>query len=158
AAADQIRRVHSGAAMVDFGKSGPRLMKHLASKWSGQNRIDMGYPSFDRNSGGLMPGDFISVIGSTGSGKTQLLLSRAMYFWETLKLPVVFISGEMNTDAILERAAALYSHVPADYLKHGILPNIGPVDYKQKLNNAMEKAAEAGATFHIVDANLAMSE
>jgi replicative DNA helicase len=142
-------------AIVDYRESLPRIMKHLASKLKGGG-ISLGWPSYDETSGGLMPGDFVSLVGFSGFGKTQMLLSRALYFWEVLNLPVLFISGEMNLDAILERAAALDSHVPADYLKHGLFPNVGPTNYKEKLIKRLKDAAKAPTPLYFIDANLAM--
>jgi replicative DNA helicase len=146
------------ASTMDFRDSGERVMKWLSSKWSG-NYISMGYPSFDKNSGGLMPGDFISLSGFTGAGKTMVLLTRAFHFWETHHRPVLFISGEMDLNAIIERAAAYYSKVPADYLKHGLFPNIATkIDYKQKLIDRLKEAEKAGVPLIFIEANLAMAE
>jgi replicative DNA helicase len=95
-----LRANQQTASVMDFRKAGPRVMKHLTSKWSGKNYISLGWPSFDDNSGGLMAGDFFSIAGFTGAGKTWILLSRAFHIWQNHKLPVVFISAGMGLDAL----------------------------------------------------------
>jgi replicative DNA helicase len=88
-----------------------------------------------------------------------VLLTRAFHFWQNHNVPVVFISGEMSLNPILERAAALFSHIPADFLKHGLIPNVGPKNQKQKLTKALfEDAPKAGVPLRFREANLAMTE
>ena len=154
AAIDQLRTTRTGFSMVDFRTAQERILKHLSSKWSNENYIGLGWDTFDDMSGGLMPGDFITLSAPTGIGKTYLLLSRAFYLWKVMKVPVLFVSMEMSLEAILERAAAIQGSTPFDYVKKGIFPNLFH-DFKKQLIDALEWAKTTPVPFWFVDGNLA---
>lgn len=155
-AVHKLRMEVQGLSMVDLRDSKDFLMKHLASKWQG-GFYKMGWPSYDKVSGGLQAGDFIVFVGPTGLGKTMLLLSRAYHLWSTFGLRVLFVSMEMSLPTIIERAAALHASIPMDYLKQGIFPNI-KTDFKKMLIDKLDASSKAKNPFWFVDANLAMGE
>ena len=81
----------SAFSLVDFRQAQDRILQHLTDKWASGNFFSIGWKTFDDMSGGLAPGDFITLSAGTGVGKTYLLLSRAFHFWENVKVPVLFV-------------------------------------------------------------------
>lgn len=82
--------------------------------------IATGFPSVDRVlGGGLRRGDLVVVGGDVGSGKSAFALAVAMRAAQT-GLKVIFLSGEMSTDRLLERALAIEGRVRIDELRQGI--------------------------------------
>jgi replicative DNA helicase len=151
-----LRALSQGMSVIDLREAKDFIMKHIASKWGGVGSYGMGWPAYDEVSGGLMPGDVVSIVGRPGLGKTMLLLSRAFHFWKVSKVPVVFISMEMMLGAILERAAAMHASVPLDFIKKGVFPNVH-TNLKEKLVTALDEASKAEVPFHFVDGNMAVN-
>lgn len=86
--------------------------------------IATGFPSLDRIlGGGLRGGDLIVLGGDVGSGKSALALAVAMRVAQR-RAPVVFYSGEMSTDRLLERALAIEGRVKLDDLRAGVVNDI----------------------------------
>lgn len=86
--------------------------------------IATGFPSLDRIlGGGLRGGDLIVLGGDVGSGKSALALAIAMRVAQR-RAPVVFYSGEMSTDRLLERALAIEGRVKLDDLRAGVVNDI----------------------------------
>lgn len=84
--------------------------------------IATGFPSLDKMlGGGLRRGDLTVLGGDVGSGKSALALAVAMRASQR-KLRVLFLSGEMSTDRLLERALAIEGRVRVDDLRQGV-PN-----------------------------------
>jgi replicative DNA helicase len=145
-----------GPQVLDLRKSHDLLMKHLKTKWSGAASYHLGWPGFDDTSGGMMGGDFITMVGKSGLGKTWMILSRALHVWKHHKVPVVFITMEVMRERLLERAASIMSKTPANYMKHGILPNLFQKADK-KLADMFKELEDFEVPFYIVDGNLAAS-
>jgi replicative DNA helicase len=83
--------------------------------------IATGFQSLDRIlGGGLRGGDLVVLGGDVGSGKSALSLAVAMRVAQ-LPSPVVFFSGEMSTDRLLERALAIEGRVKIDDLRVGVV-------------------------------------
>jgi replicative DNA helicase len=84
--------------------------------------IATGFPSLDKMlGGGMRRGDLIVLGGDVGSGKSAFALAVAMRAAQ-LKLRVTFLSGEMSTDRLHERALAIEGRVRVDDLRQGV-PN-----------------------------------
>jgi replicative DNA helicase len=84
--------------------------------------IATGFPSLDRMlGGGMRRGDLIVLGGDVGSGKSAFALAVAMRAAQR-PLDVVFYSGEMSRDRLLERALSIEGRVRVDDLRQGI-PN-----------------------------------
>ena len=82
--------------------------------------IPTGFPSLDRMlGGGVRRGDLIVLGGDVGSGKSAFALAVAMRAAQR-QLHVTFLSGEMSTDRLLERALAIEGRVRVDELRAGI--------------------------------------
>jgi replicative DNA helicase len=84
--------------------------------------IATGFPSLDRMlGGGMRRGDLIVLGGDVGSGKSAFALAVAMRAAQR-PLDVVYYSGEMSRDRLLERALSIEGRVRVDDLRQGI-PN-----------------------------------
>jgi|SRR5688572_405455 replicative DNA helicase len=82
--------------------------------------IASGFPSLDRMlGGGMRRGDLVVLGGDVGSGKSAFALALAMRAAQ-LNLRVIFFSGEMSIDRLLERALAIEGRVRVDDLRQGI--------------------------------------
>ncbi len=80
-----------------------------------------GFPSVDRClGGGVRRGDLICLGGDVGSGKSSLALGMALRMAE-LGHAVLFLTSEMNTDRVVERALAIEGRIRIDALCSGIL-------------------------------------
>jgi replicative DNA helicase len=83
--------------------------------------VASGFPSLDRLiGGGFRRQDLIVLGGDVGSGKSSLALAIAI---RTARAgtPTSFLSGEMSTDRVLERALAIEGRVAIDDLRQGRL-------------------------------------
>ena len=82
--------------------------------------VATGFPSLDKIlGGGMRRGDLIVLGGDVGSGKSAFALAVAMRAAQR-GLSVVFFSGEMTTDRLLERALAIEGRVRVDDLRQGV--------------------------------------
>ena len=82
--------------------------------------VATGFPSLDKIlGGGMRRGDLIVLGGDVGSGKSAFALAVAMRAAQR-GLSVVFFSGEMSTERLLERALAIEGRVRIDDLRQGV--------------------------------------
>ena len=83
--------------------------------------IPIGFPSVDRIlGGGVRRGDLIVLGGDVGSGKSALALAIAMRAAEGGS-EVIFLSGEMSPERVLERALAIEGRARIDDIRQGSL-------------------------------------
>ena len=86
--------------------------------------VPTGFPSIDRLlGGGVRRQDLVILAGDVGSGKSSLALAIALRTART-GLPVLYLSGEMSEERIMERALALEGRVAIDKLRSGDLDDI----------------------------------
>jgi replicative DNA helicase len=84
--------------------------------------IATGFPSLDRIlGGGFRRGDLVVTGGDVGSGKSAFALAVALRVAQR-GVRVVFFSGEMTTERLLERVLAIEGRVRVDDLRQGV-PN-----------------------------------
>lgn len=84
--------------------------------------IATGFSSLDRVlGGGMRRGDLIVVGGDVGSGKSAFALAVALRAAQG-RQRVMFFSGEMSTERLLERVLAIEGRVRVDDLRQGV-PN-----------------------------------
>ena len=104
--------------------------------------VPSGFPSLDRLlGGGLRRQDLIVLAGDVGSGKSALALAIAIRS-AAAGTPVLFLSGEMSPERVMERALALEGKAPVDDLRQGRL-------------DAATRAAVGAAAVRLRDAPLA---
>lgn len=83
-----------------------------------------GFPSLDQLlGGGIRRQDLVVLCGDVGCGKSSLALGIALRT-AGAGLPVVYLSGEMSEERLLERALALEGRVPIDALRTGELDDV----------------------------------
>ena len=83
--------------------------------------VPSGFPSLDRVlGGGFRRQDLIVLGGDVGSGKSSLALAMAVRA-ARVRVPTLFLSGEMSPDRVLERALALEGRAAIDDLRQGRL-------------------------------------
>ena len=79
--------------------------------------VPTGFPSIDRLlGGGLRRTDLVVLGGDVGSGKSALALGMALRSAQA-GAEVVFLSGEMNEERLMERALAIEGRVTVDELR-----------------------------------------
>jgi replicative DNA helicase len=84
--------------------------------------IAAGFPSLDRFlGGGMRRGDLVVLGGDVGSGKSAFALAVGLRAAQR-RLKVVYYSGEMSTERLLERVLAIEGRVRVDDLRQGV-PN-----------------------------------
>jgi replicative DNA helicase len=83
--------------------------------------IATGFPTLDRLlGGGLRRGDLVALGGDVGAGKSALALAIALRA-ASGRSEVVFFSGEMRVERVLERALAMEGRATIDELRLGTL-------------------------------------
>lgn len=83
-----------------------------------------GFPSVDRwLGGGIRRGDLIVLGGDVGSGKSALALAMALRMAQA-GTKAAFLTGEMTTERVMERALALEGRARVDELRSGALDEL----------------------------------
>jgi len=83
-----------------------------------------GFPSLDRWLGdGVRGGDLVVLGGDVGSGKSALALAIAVRMAQE-GTRVAFLTGEMTTERVMERALAVEGRVRVDDLRRGTLDDL----------------------------------
>jgi replicative DNA helicase len=86
--------------------------------------VRSGFPSIDRQlGGGFRRQDLVVLAGDVGAGKSALALAIALRA-AALGHPVLYLSGEMSEERLLERALALEARVAVDALRRGELDEL----------------------------------
>ena len=100
------------------------LIRQVDSQAAGEvspDSVPTGFPSVDKMlGGGFRRRDLIALGGDVGSGKSALALGFALRT-AGLGLPVVFFSGEMDADRLLERALAIEGRTAVDDVRNAKL-------------------------------------
>lgn len=139
--------------IVDLAKEGPKMVMdayhNIHEKAAGGK---FGWKHLDDSSGGMMPGDVISVIGRPAAGKTFMLLRMALHNWFAGHRPLV-VSMEMAPLPLVQRLTAMYAHTNISQLKVG---GYATETYK-KFTSSMIEMAGGPTGFYVIDGNLAAS-
>jgi hypothetical protein len=122
-----LRAQQNSAKVKSFKNAYDTLWPWMVNKWTNKDQlVSFGWPYLDNQVGGLQPGDLVSFVGQPAQGKTFFLLWVALHVWRTLKRPVVFVSMEMSTEAIMERLAAMFTETEMNFFKFGQAQNFYP--------------------------------
>jgi replicative DNA helicase len=100
------------------------LVARMDSRGEPGDSVPTGFPSLDKMlGGGMRRQDLVVLAGDVGCGKSSLALAIAL---RTARagLPVVYLSGEMSEERLMERALALEGRVPVDTLRSGELDDV----------------------------------
>jgi len=102
------------------GSSIERLVARVDAQRPGvplDDTVPSGFPSIDRLlGGGFRRTDLVVLGGDVGSGKSALALGMALRTAQAGS-EVVFLSGEMNEERLMERALAIEGRVSVDELR-----------------------------------------
>lgn len=140
--------------LLNFKTEGPKAViqayHNLATSKNPPAIFD--WPTLDKQTGGMMPGDLISFVGRPASGKTFKVLRCGLANWQKRRKNVMMVSTEMSTVPIIQRVAAMYAHTNLTQLKIG-----GYSSNTFKLfTTKMLAVKEEPADLFIMDANLAV--
>lgn len=138
--------------VVNFSKDSAELVYLEYSKKAKQGDnygLQLGWPTVDEMSGGLIGGDVVSIIGRPAMGKTWMMLFSALNAFKHGGVPL-FVSMEIKPLPLIQRMAAMLSHKSIYQLKHASLN-----DKSLKNMLAQLKALQTGLPFWIVDGALA---
>lgn len=149
--------------VVDFRQAADMLIGDYVQKWSDGDSygLQLGWPTVDDMSGGLVVGDKVGIVGRPAAGKTWQLLYASLHGWlkaeqtkqeeDLATQSRMFVSMEMSTLPINQRLASIVTHLPASQIKHAKLSSKNLVEYK----NGLHALKGYGAPFYVVDGNLA---
>jgi replicative DNA helicase len=115
-------------------------------------KVAFGWPYLDHQTGGVLPGEVVSLIGRPAAGKSWLSLWTALVNWKQ-KQNVLFASMEMTTLPIAQRITALYTGQNIQQLKVS-----GYSDSTlKKFYAGLKVMQQEHAKFYVIDGNLAAS-
>ena len=113
---------------------------------SNEPGVPTGFPSLDKASNGLYPGQIMIVAAGTSEGKSVFLLNMAYNAWKAGK-NVLFITIENYRPDYMRRFDALDAMVPYNALKTGTLTD----DEKMRLSKALDDQKSRQNIFYVVD-------
>ena len=108
--------------------------------------VPTGFPSFDRASNGLYPGQIMIIAAATSEGKSVMLLNIAHNAWKAGK-NVLYITVENYRPDMMRRFDALDAMVPYNSLKNGTLTD----SEKIRLKDALDAQKAHQNVFYVVD-------
>lgn len=152
-AANDVRNLRVRPSIVDFNADATALIpdEYMKTKKLGLNMgIQMGWPTLDRMTMGLRPGDVLSMVGRIAMGKTFMVLNIGLHAWKVQKKKVMVVSMEMNNLAIAQRVAAMYTGFSLTDLKAGELTGKQWPQFLHKLKQVQEEQGK----MWLVDGNL----
>jgi len=109
-------------------------LQRVANSGSGLLGISTGFKVLDEMTCGLEPGQLVTLGGTSGMGKTSLLLSMLIRMGEA-GVPSMILSSEMKAADIARRVIAQMSGIPLQKLRNG---HLEPKDWTE-----MESKREA---------------
>lgn len=86
----------------------------------GMSGVPVGWPRYDRATGGLQPGDLVTYVARPGMGKTYLLLRQALSAWRA-GYSVLVVTMEMTIEQCARRCIALETGINPTYIRRGEL-------------------------------------
>ena len=151
-AVQELAIAKAGRQVTALQEAYDLIMPDYAAKWSSQEGgLLLGWPSFDEMTGGLYPGDMVSLVGKIARGKSWMLLYGAYHGWWQHGACQLFVSNEMPQLEVHQRLAALHAQVPAKKLFTASLTT----PLLTKLKAGLTEIKSAKAPFWIVEGNFA---
>ena len=84
------------------------MTEYLEAKKQDKTNINMGYPTIDKNVGGLLFGELVGIMARTSVGKTFLALNIIEHMANKTDLMIGLFSQEMSKVSVIERIAQLH--------------------------------------------------
>lgn len=107
--------------------------------------ITLGYDWLDELTGGVQPGDMVTMAARTGMGKSYYLNHMAMSAW-LLGTSCLYVSMEMTALQMVTRFIGQYTGINPEHIRRGTLSH-----YTQERFYAQTAEMRNGAPFTIVD-------
>ncbi len=150
-----IHRLRKKNKIVDFKDSKEFIATAYKKKkiLGADGSIMMGYPSVDKDSGGMQGGDLISLVGRPAMGKTFHLLRIAHNAWLRQKKNVFVVSMEMPAIQIHQRLASMHTKHSLSQIKKAQLSTKSYKDLLLKLDTV----GDHPASLWVADGGLRMS-
>lgn len=137
--------------IMNLAKEGPQMVLKAYHNIDGvTNSGVFGWNHLDASTGGMLPGDVVTIIGRPAAGKTWLVMYMALANWLKGK-KILFVSMEMAPLPIIQRLTSMYTSVSINQLKGG---KMSSSTYQAFSKSLITMAGEA-PDFHVVDGNLA---
>lgn len=112
--------------MLDRGETSIKLLTNDARSRiesladdPGHLGLDIGYPIWQARVGQIRNGSITFVVGTTGSGKSQLGLRAGLTTAHKLRLPVLLLDSELNSNDQLVRVVAMLAKIPYEIIETG---------------------------------------
>lgn len=107
-----VRMIGAKESFTTIGHAMSETLKAIEQKMIGKNddTLKTGWPNFDRLTGGLAPGQLISVAARTGVGKSITILQWALNIAKS-GAPVAIVSTEMTDAQLSQRLLAMLSGI-----------------------------------------------
>lgn len=137
--------------VVDYRKAADLLYQQAKQAFylGNPGGLMTGWKYYDDMSGGLLPGDMLSIVGRPASGKSWLLIWMAFLSWLQGN-PVLLVSMEMSPLLIMQRLSSVDTQISMTKLKtKGLLPKQLDAYFDLLKKN---EAKEHG--FFVLDGNL----
>ena len=100
---------------------------------SGLLGYSTGFPTIDRTTLGLQPGQLITILAQHKVGKTSVSLSIANHVYSTHKVPVLFVTFEMGVSELEMRQESLMAGINFRRLQQGDLTPLQEKTYEDWL-------------------------
>lgn len=142
--------------MFEFNKDSHRVLARAYSQKlhpETDESVSLGFPTLDNMSGGVSGGDLVTFVGTTGAGKTFLMLHSALHNWQAGRNPM-FVSMEMKPLLIFQRAAAMWAKIPITPLIKGTLSAAKQENLFESLAKLKDPGKEA-SNFWVLDGAMA---
>ncbi len=150
----ELRRTHSSSEVYDFRDAYDPVLtayREMQRAYPSEG-IKLGWPYLDDMTGGIGPGDLVSIVGRPQRGKTWQMLHSARQVWMTQRT-VLFVSMEMRPLVIQQRLASMEAGSPVRELQRGELG----FRAETHLQNSLLTLRSRGTPFWIVDGNLTVT-
>jgi replicative DNA helicase len=109
--------------------------------------VHSGFPTLDKATNGLYPGQLMIVAAATNEGKSVMLLNMAHYAWKHAGKNVLYITIENYRDDLMRRFDSLDSQVAYSRLKNGTMTD----DEKVRLQASLAAQRGRPNVFYVID-------
>lgn len=124
--------------------------EHYERRESGKVLIGMstGFPTIDRTTLGLQPGQLITVLALPKVGKTTLCMAIANNVYLTYEVPILFVSYEMGAMELEMRQESMLAALDFKALQQGTLTKI----HRKRYQDYLDAAVGFEHPYYIMDA------
>lgn len=144
------------ARIMDVGLEAPSVVLEAYHNVLKQEEVlEFGWGHMDK-SGGIMPGEVVSIVGRPAMGKTWQMLYIAIYNWMKDR-NTLLCSMEMSPLPMAQRVTSMYAHTNIGQLQTGGYSMFPAGGTYAKFVKGLQTLSNEKAKLYIVDGNLAAS-